>query len=78
MRRSTSVMPSELFAVARDLLAAGLKPIRPLAAEIRREAAESPRQLNYETDLALLRHAQADAWPIPTLRNCSASGRFRR
>jgi hypothetical protein len=57
-----SVMPSELFAIAKDVLAAD-KTDAPLALEIRREAAESPRQLNYETV------SRAFGTPKPTLAN---------
>ena len=58
----TSVMPSELFAIARDVLAAD-KGDTPLAVEIRREAAESPRLLNYETV------SRTFGTPKPTLAN---------
>jgi hypothetical protein len=57
-----NVMPSELFAVAKDVLAVD-KADAPLAVEIRREAAESPRQLNYETV------SRAFGTPKPTLAN---------
>jgi hypothetical protein len=57
-----NVMPSELFAFSRDMLAAG-QVDSPLAVEIRREAAESPRQLNYETI------SRAFGTPKPTLAN---------
>jgi hypothetical protein len=57
-----SVMPSELFAIARDVLSAD-KADTPLAAEIRREAGESPRQLNYETV------SRTFGTPKPTLAN---------
>ena len=43
-----NVMPSELFAVAKDVVASGHADTA-LGAEIRREGAESPRTLNYET-----------------------------
>ncbi len=56
------VMPSELFAMARDVLS-GDKGDGPLAVEIRREAAESPAQLNYETV------SRAFGTPKPTLAN---------
>jgi hypothetical protein len=56
------VMPSELFAVAKDTLAAD-KSDAPLAAEIRREAAESPALLNYETV------SHTFGTPKPTLAN---------
>jgi hypothetical protein len=55
------VMPSELFAVARDLAADSSDS--PLAAEIRREAAETPRQLNYDAI------SRAFGTPKPTLAN---------
>jgi hypothetical protein len=70
------VMPSELFAVARDLLAdpsssnsAAGDPSSSnsadslIAVEIRREAAESPRQLNYEAI------SRSFGTPKPTLAN---------
>src|SRR5580700_3584958 len=57
-----SVMPSELFAISKDVLSAD-KADTPLASEIRREAAESPRQLNYETV------SRAFGTPKPTLAN---------
>lgn len=57
-----SVMPAELFAIAKDVLAAD-KTDAPLALEIRREAAESPKQLNYETV------SRAFGTPKPTLAN---------
>jgi hypothetical protein len=56
------VMPSELFAIARDLVTADSSD-SPIAAEIRREAAESPRQLNYDTI------SRAFGTPKPTLAN---------
>jgi hypothetical protein len=47
-----NVMPSELFVMAKDMVAAqggsSNQADAPLAEEIRREAAASPRQLNYE------------------------------
>jgi len=57
-----SVMPSEVFAIAKDVLASA-KVDTPLALEIRREAAESPGQLNYETV------SRAFGTPKPTLAN---------
>jgi hypothetical protein len=57
-----SVMPAELFAIAKDVLVAD-KTDAPLAHEIRREAAESPKQLNYETV------SRAFGTPKPTLAN---------
>jgi hypothetical protein len=57
-----SVMPSELFAIARDVLSVD-KADAPLALEIRREAAEAPRQLNYEAI------SRAFGTPKPTLAN---------
>ena len=57
-----SVMPSELFAIAKDVLATD-KADAPLAIEIKREAAESPRQLNYETV------SRTFGTPKPTLAN---------
>jgi hypothetical protein len=57
-----SIMPSELFAIARDVLSAD-KADAPLAVEIRREASELPRQLNYEAV------SRAFGTPKPTLTN---------
>jgi hypothetical protein len=65
------VMPSELFAVARDLLAdpsagdpsSSNSADSLIAVEIRREAAESPRQLNYEAI------SRSFGTPKPTLAN---------
>jgi hypothetical protein len=57
-----NVMPSELFAIARDVLAAD-KAGNPLALEIRREAGETPLQLNYETV------SRDFGTPKPTLAN---------
>jgi hypothetical protein len=56
------VMPSELFAIAKDVLSTS-KAASPLAVEIRREGAESPQQLNYETI------SRAFGTPKPTLAN---------
>jgi len=56
------VTPSELFAIARDLLT-NSQSDTPLAAEIRREAAESPQELNYATI------SRAFGTPKPTLAN---------
>jgi len=58
-----NVMPSELFVLAKDLLASDKSNDAPLAAEIRREAAESPRELNYEAI------SRAFGTPKPTLAN---------
>ncbi|HEX5226289.1 MAG TPA: hypothetical protein VFW44_01205 [Bryobacteraceae bacterium] len=57
-----NVMPSELFAMSKDVLAAD-KGDTPAAVEIRREAAESPRLLNYDS----ISHAFGT--PKPTLAN---------
>ena len=57
------VMPSEQFAIARDLLAEKGAADAPIAGEIRRMAAEAPRQLNYEA----ISHAFGT--PKPTLSN---------
>jgi hypothetical protein len=57
-----SVMPSEMFSIAKDVLAVD-QADAPLAAEIRREAAESPKQLNYETV------SRVFGTPKPTLAN---------
>jgi hypothetical protein len=65
-----NTMPSELFSMARDVLEQNLveksSGEAPVAAEIRREAAESPQQLNYET---ISRHFGT---PKPTLANSYA------
>jgi hypothetical protein len=58
-----NVMPSELFAIARDLLASNKSGASPLATEIRREAAESPQEANYSA----ISHAFGT--PKPTLAN---------
>jgi hypothetical protein len=57
-----SVMPSELFAMAKDVLAVD-KADNPLATEIRREAVDSPQQLSYEMI------SRAFGTPKPTLAN---------
>ncbi len=56
-------MPAELFFVAQDLAAQDSSRSEPLAAEIRREAAESPNDLNYPA----ISHAFGT--PKPTLAN---------
>jgi hypothetical protein len=56
------VMPSELYGIARDLQT-GDPNGNPMADEIRREAAESPQQLNYESI------SRAFGTPKPTLAN---------
>jgi hypothetical protein len=56
------VMPAELFAVARELGAAGPAD-SPIAVEIRREAAESPQQMNYDAI------SRSFGTPKPTLAN---------
>ena len=58
-----NVMPSELFAITRDVNSADKSGDAALAAEIRREAAESPQTLNY----AAISHAFGT--PKPTLAN---------
>ena len=58
-----NVMPSELFAIARDLPASDKPGDLPLATEIRREAGESPNELNYDA----ISHAFGT--PKPTLAN---------
>jgi hypothetical protein len=58
-----NVMPSELFAVTRDLLASNQAADNPIAAEIRREAAEAPQQLNYDSI------SRSFGTPKPTLSN---------
>ena len=57
-----NIMPSELFVVARDLLASGGNNL-PMATEIQREAAESPELLNYEVI------SRSFGTPKPTLAN---------
>lgn len=57
-----NVMPSELFAIARDLLSSK-QTDSPLAAEISRDAADWPRQLNYDAI------SRAFGTPKPTLAN---------
>jgi len=57
------VMPSELFAVARDLLAEQGSAGAPIAGEIRQMAIEAPQQLNYD----VISHAFGT--PKPTLAN---------
>lgn len=56
------IMPSELFDIARNVLSSQ-KDDAPLAVEIRREAAESPQQLNYEVI------SRTFGTPKPTLAN---------
>jgi len=56
------VMPSELFGIARDLLTADPSG-SPIADEIRREAGETPQQLNYEVI------SRSFGTPKPTLSN---------
>lgn len=62
-----NVMPSELFAMAKDVVAAdqhdASRADAPLAEEIRREAAAVPRQLNYEAV------SRDFGTPKPTLAN---------
>lgn len=58
-----NIMPSELFVIARDILAADKANDIPAAVEIRREAAESPQQLNYEAV------SRSFGTPKPTLAN---------
>jgi len=58
-----NVMPSELFVLAKDLLASDKSNDAPMAVEIRREAAESPRELNYDMI------SRAFGTPKPTLTN---------
>ena len=58
-----NIMPAELFVVASDLMASDKTNDSPLAVEIRREAAESPQQLNYEA----ISHSFGT--PKPTLAN---------
>ena len=58
-----NIMPSELFVVSRDLLASEKSNDLPMAVEIRREAAESPQQLNYDVI------SRSFGTPKPTLAN---------
>jgi len=58
-----NVMPSELFAISREVIASGKTGDSPLAIEIRREAEESPQELNY----ANISHSFGT--PKPTLAN---------
>ncbi|HYL73057.1 MAG TPA: hypothetical protein VEU96_02575 [Bryobacteraceae bacterium] len=58
-----NVMPSELFAVARDIISSDKAGASLLAADIRREAAESPQDLNYPA----ISHSFGT--PKPTLAN---------
>jgi hypothetical protein len=58
-----NVMPSELFAMARDLVNSDKSGESALAVEIKREAAENPQELNYAT----ISHAFGT--PKPTLAN---------
>jgi hypothetical protein len=58
-----NIMPSELFVIARDLLASDKNANIPVADEIRREAAESPEQLNYDVI------SRSFGTPKPTLAN---------
>jgi hypothetical protein len=57
-----AVMPSELFGIARDVLTAD-PATGPIADEIRREATESPKQLNYDVI------SRSFGTPKPTLAN---------
>jgi len=58
-----NIMPAELFVVAKDLLESDKSGDMPLAAEIHREAAESPLQLNYDA------MSRSFGTPKPTLAN---------
>ncbi|HUA20567.1 MAG TPA: hypothetical protein VMB25_17585 [Bryobacteraceae bacterium] len=57
------VLPSELFELSKDLLAADKSDVSPIAVEIRREAAASPAELNYAAI------SRAFGTPKPTLAN---------
>lgn len=57
------IMPSELFLLAKDSLVSGKPDDAPVAEEIRREASEMPRQLNYDAV------SRAFGTPKPTLAN---------
>jgi hypothetical protein len=61
-----NIMPSEMYAVAEDLVASNSSAEDPLAKEIRREAQESPKQLNYAAI------SRAFGTPKPTLANSYA------
>ncbi len=58
-----NVMPSEMFAVSMDLLAANKNDDGPIAKEIRRESAEAPKDLSYDAV------SRAFGTPKPTLAN---------
>ena len=58
-----NVMPSEMFALAADTAAAKKGSDGPLCAEIQREGAEAPRELNYAAI------SKAFGTPKPTLAN---------
>jgi len=58
-----NVMPSELFLLAKDTLASAKPGDAPLADEIRREASETPQQLNYDAI------SRSFGTPKPTLAN---------
>jgi len=56
-------MPSEMFEVAADMIASTKSDDGPIAKEIRREAAEQPKTLNYSAI------SRAFGTPKPTLAN---------
>jgi hypothetical protein len=58
-----NVMPSEMFAIAGDLVSSEPRDQSSLATELRRETQESPRQLSYEAI------SRAFGTPKPTLAN---------
>jgi len=58
-----NVMPSELFATSREMLASKKAGNLPIALEISREASESPQHLNYDAI------SRSFGTPKPTLTN---------
>jgi hypothetical protein len=58
-----NIMPSEMFEVAADMIASTKSDDGPIAKEIRREAAEQPKTLNYSAI------SRAFGTPKPTLAN---------
>jgi hypothetical protein len=60
---SDNIMPAEMFSVTVDMLAANKDDDGPIAKEIRREAVQSPKELNYAAI------SRAFGTPKPTLAN---------
>jgi hypothetical protein len=58
-----NIMPAEMFEVAEDIIANDKQETGPVANEIRRQAAEEPKTLNYEAI------SRAFGTPKPTLAN---------